>query len=479
MLIPVILSGGAGTRLWPVSREAHPKPFMKLADGKSLLQKTVLRAASLPGIKNVLTITNRDYYFRTRDEYDATKLPSKIALDYLLEPEGRNTAPAIAMAALYAEESGPGNENVLLVLPADQLIADHDVFKNAIGTAVKLARKDYLVVFGIKPDRPETGFGYIKCGAKCGMDSACHVSSFVEKPQLEMALEFLSQGGYLWNSGMFCFKTDVFLRALEKHAPEVHAAALSCWQASRRKTTPIELDSSFANIQSISVDFAVMEKAQQVAVVPGEFGWSDLGSWDAVCALAPADKKGNRTEGEAVLIDSSNCYVRSEDRVVAALGIDDLVIVDTPDALLVSKKDRVQDVKQVVEQLKSKRHESYRIHRMAYRPWGTYTVLGEGNRFKIKRIEVKPGASLSLQMHHHRSEHWVVVSGTAKVTNDDQTFLVRTNESTFIPAGHKHRLENPGTINLVMIEVQSGEYLGEDDIVRFEDKYGRSQNKSG
>lgn len=478
MLIPVILSGGAGTRLWPVSREAHPKPFMKLADGKSLLQKTVVRAASLPGIKNIFTITNRDYYFRTRDEYDAAKLPAKIAQHYLLEPEGRNTAPAIAMAALYAEESSPDGENVLLVLPADQLIGDLEAFKNAIATAVKLAQKDYLVVFGIKPDRPETGFGYIKCGPKCGVDVACHVASFVEKPRLETAREFLSQGGYLWNSGMFCFKTGVFLHSLEKHAPDVHAAALSCWQASRKKSTPIELDSSFAEVPNISVDYAVMEKARQVAVVPSDIGWSDLGSWDAVCALAAADKKGNRTEGETVLIDSSNCYVRSEDRVVAALGIDDLVIVDTPDALLVSKKDRVQDVKQVVEQLKSKSHESYRIHRMAYRPWGTYTILGEGNRFKIKRIEVKPGASLSLQMHHHRSEHWVVVSGTAKVTNDDQTFLVRTNESTFIPAGHKHRLENPGTINLVMIEVQSGEYLGEDDIVRFEDKYGRFQNKS-
>lgn len=473
MLIPVILSGGAGTRLWPVSREAHPKPFMKFMDGKSLLQKTVQRAASLPGIKNILTITNRDYYFRTRDEYDAAKLPAKISTEFLLEPEGRNTAPAVAMAALYAKDANPGDENVLLVLPADQLIGDLEIFKDAIGTAVKLAQKDFLVVFGIKPDRPETGFGYLKCGAKCGVDAACHVASFVEKPRLEMAREFLSQGGYLWNSGMFCFKTDVFLRALEKLAPDIHATALSCWQKSRGKSTPIELDGSFADIPSISVDFAVMEKAQQVAVVPGNFEWSDLGSWDAVCALSAADKKGNRTEGEAVLIDSSNCYVRSEDRVVAGLGIDDLVIVDTPDALLVSKKDRAQDVKQVVEQLKAKRHESYRTHRMVYRPWGTYTILGEGNCFKIKRIEVKPGASLSLQMHHHRSEHWVVVSGMAKVVHDDKELYVRTNESTYIPAGHKHRLENPGLADLIMIEVQSGEYLGEDDIVRFDDKYGR------
>ena len=476
MLIPVILSGGTGTRLWPVSREAHPKPFMRMNDGQSLLQKALERAASVEGVTSVLTITNRDYYFQTRDEYAADPVSEGLALDYVLEPIGRNTAPAIAMAALYLQEADP--DAVMLILPADHVIDDREAFDAAARQAERLARAGLLVTFGMRPARPETGYGYIQVGKALdagGGPESFQVQQFVEKPDAETAAAYVASGKYLWNSGMFCFTPAAFLEALQAHAPEVLEAALACAQATRTDAAPVELDAeTFAAMPSISVDYAVMERVGNAAVVACDFGWSDLGSWDAVSEYAELDGTGNRLIGEVIPIDTINTYVRSEDRLVVTLGVNDLVVVDTADALLVADRSRVQDVKRIVDELKARDHEAYRLHRTVHRPWGTYTVLEEGDRFKMKRIVVKPGASLSLQMHHHRSEHWIVVSGTAKVVNGDREYLVRTNESTYVPAGNAHRLVNPGIVDLVMIEVQSGEYLGEDDIVRFEDHYGRA-----
>ncbi|HXH02009.1 MAG TPA: mannose-1-phosphate guanylyltransferase/mannose-6-phosphate isomerase [Candidatus Competibacteraceae bacterium] len=471
MIISVILCGGAGTRLWPVSREGHPKPFMKMADGESLLLKTYLRAAQMADGGEILTVTNRDYFFMSKDELTRARLGEPQMATFLLEPIGRNTAPAIALAALHVAEKH-GREAVMLVLSADHLIQDQSAFSAAVTDAASLARQGYLVTFGIVPNAPETGFGYIECGAVEGPGR--HVLRFVEKPTLEKASEYLATGNFLWNSGMFCFQAGIMLEEMARHAPDVYGAAETCWekllQSAAAGDTMLEIPAeSFAELPDISIDYAVMERSAKVAVVPGDFGWSDIGSWSTVSQLVQADDDNNRVMGDVILVDSRNTFIQSEDRLVAAVGVDNLMIVDTPDALLVAHPDKAQDVKKVVARLKHNNHEAYKLHRTVVRPWGTYTVLEEGPRFKIKRIEVKPGASLSLQMHHHRSEHWIVVSGMAKVTNGDREILVGTNESTYIPAGHKHRLENPGILDLVMIEVQSGEYLGEDDIVRFGD----------
>lgn len=484
MLIPVILSGGAGTRLWPVSREGHPKPFMRLADGESLLQKTYLRAAAVADAVEILTVTNRDYYFMSKDELGLADLDASRQGVYLLEPAGRNTAPAIALAAHYVADKY-GRDALMLVLAADHLIGDAPAFNVAVSAAAALALDDRLVTFGIVPTAPETGFGYIECGAplppapSSPAGGGFTVARFVEKPALEYAHEYVAAGNYLWNSGMFCFKAGLILDELAKHAPEVARTAEDCWAAmgsgDADQACMLEIPASgFSKVPDISIDYAVMEKSKRVAVVPGDFGWSDIGSWGAVSQLVEPDEHNNRTVGEAILVDSRRTFVQSEDRLVAGIGLDNLMIIDTPDALLVAHPDKAQDVKKIVAQLKAGGHAAYRLHQTVARPWGTYTVLEEGTRFKIKRIVVKPGASLSLQMHHHRSEHWIVVSGMAKVVNGVNDILVNTNESTFIPAGHQHRLENPGILELVMVEVQSGEYLGEDDIVRFDDRYGRA-----
>jgi mannose-1-phosphate guanylyltransferase len=477
MLIPVILSGGAGTRLWPVSREGHPKPFMKLPDGQSLLQKTYQRAATLAADGDLVIVTNREYYFMSRDEFAAAKLGPVTRLQFLLEPFGRNTGPAVALAALYARERY-GPDSRLLVLPADHLIADESAFAEAVCDAELLAQDGYLVTFGIRPDAPETGFGYIECGPPIAGSAGAQAIRFVEKPSAEKAEEYLASGKHFWNGGMFCFRADRILQEFEKHAPELLERATACW-ADRNEQ--LHFDSGmldfdpqrFEAMPDISIDYAVMERSDRVAVIPGRFGWNDIGSWSAVSHLVDADRDNNRVIGDAVVVDSRNTFVMSEDRLVAAVGVDNLIIVETADAILVADANHTQDVKKVATQLKATGHESYRLHRTVARPWGTYTVLETGPRFKIKRIVVKPGASLSLQMHHHRSEHWVVVSGMAKVVNGDQEIYVNTNESTYIAPGHKHRLENPGILELVMIEVQSGDYLGEDDIVRFSDQYGR------
>jgi mannose-1-phosphate guanylyltransferase/mannose-6-phosphate isomerase len=472
MLIPLILSGGSGTRLWPVSREAYPKPFIKLPDGQSLLQKTLARLQPLTPSTEVITVTNREHFFATRDEYRRCSVEAQHF--FVLEPAARNTAPAVAVGALAAiARHGP--DVTLLVLPADHLVPDVEAFARSVRAAQLLAEQGALVTFGIAPAYAETGFGYIERGAAIPGTEGFRVARFVEKPSLEAAGAMLESGRFYWNSGMFCFRAQVFLDELAQLGSDIHAGARQCWEAITATGDHVHLSQEiFGRIPDISIDYAVMEKSARVAVVPAAFAWSDVGSWKAVSDLVAPDHDGNRAQGQAMFVGSRNCYVQSDSRMVAAVGLQDTVIVDTPDALLVANREHVQDVKKVAQQLKLARHETYLLHKTVVRPWGTYTVLEEGPGFKIKRIVVKPGASLSLQMHYHRSEHWVVVSGTAKVANGEQDLFVRTNESTYIPAGHKHRLENPGKVDLVMIEVQSGSYLGEDDIVRFDDNYGRS-----
>lgn len=469
-LLPTILCGGAGSRLWPVSREQHPKPFIRLADNQSLLQKAFNRGAVLPDVTEILTVSNRELFFKTEDEYREIN-HGHLATSFILEPFGRNTAAAIAAAVLYVLKTY-GEDAILLVLAADHLITDEVAFAEAVAQATRLAQDGLIVTFGIQPDAPETGFGYIEAEGN-------RVIRFVEKPDLAQAQAYVDSGRYLWNSGMFCFSAGAMHSEMQQHCPEVLQKTAACLEASRTASAKgfaqTELDAElFQQVPDISIDYAIMERSSRVAVVPCSIGWSDIGSWNAIGNLTSADARGNRVAGEALLHDVSDCYIQSNERLVAAVGVDNLIIIDTPDALLVADKTRAQDVKHIYAALKKQGHEAYKLHRTVHRPWGTYTVLEESSRFKIKRIEVKPGSSLSLQLHHHRSEHWVVVSGMAKIVNGEQEVFVATNQSTFIPAGHKHRLENPGVLNLVMIEVQSGEYLGEDDIVRFEDIYGRA-----
>lgn len=470
ILIPTVLCGGAGSRLWPVSRELHPKPFIRLTDGQSLLQKAFLRGAHLLGAAEVLTVTNRELFFKTDDEYREVNAAG-LATSFILEPVGRNTAAAIAAATLQVAGTH-GEDAIMLVLAADHLISDQFAFEEAVTTACALAEQGKLVTFGIQPDSPETGYGYIEASGQ-------NVIQFVEKPSLQKAEQYLAAGNFYWNSGMFCFTAKTMLQAMEQHCPEILNATQSCITQSQTSKGPgliqVKLDlDKFSAVPEDSIDYAIMEKSQNVAVVPCNIGWSDIGSWTALGDLTPSDAEGNRVEGEVSLHHTRNCTIHSKDRMVGVVGASNLVIIDTADALLVVDKSCTQNVKHIYSDLKARGHEAHKLHRTAHRPWGTYTVLEEGKGFKIKRIEVKPGSSLSLQMHHHRSEHWVVVSGQAKVVNGEREVLIKTNESTFIPAGHKHRLTNPGTETCVMIEVQSGEYLGEDDIVRFEDNYGRA-----
>jgi mannose-1-phosphate guanylyltransferase/mannose-6-phosphate isomerase len=480
-IIPVILSGGAGTRLWPLSRETAPKPSMPLPDGETLLAKTAARALGLPGVAELVTVTNRDYYFHTKDAYAGLRGPLPERAAFLLEPFGRNTAPAVALAAQWIALRD-GGDAVLLVLPADHLVRDHAAFAAAVARAARLARNGALVTFGISPTHPETGFGYIECGAAVPGEGplAYNAVRFVEKPPPEKALEYVTAGNYVWNSGMFCFTAEAILATFARHAPDVLAAVRPIAEAlaGQGDLSMLNIDAAlFAAAPNISLDYAVMEKAAtdgNVAVVRGTFDWSDVGSWQAMAELSAADADGNRGQGERVAIATTGTYVHAGDRVVATVGVENLVIVDTADAVLVAHRDHLQRVKDVVGELKARGHEAYRQHKTVARPWGAYTVLEEAPGFKIKRIEVKPGAALSLQLHHRRSEHWVVVAGVARVTCGDDTFVVNANGSTYIPVETKHRLENPAGEPLVMIEVQCGDYLGEDDIVRFDDIYGRA-----
>ncbi|MCQ4163938.1 mannose-1-phosphate guanylyltransferase/mannose-6-phosphate isomerase [Tahibacter harae] len=474
MLIPVILSGGAGTRLWPVSRSAYPKPFMRLADGESLLYKTLDRALAVADGGHVLTVTGRDYYFLTRDEYAAHPQADLDRLPFLLEPAGRNTAPAILLAAHYAlQHISP--DAVLLVLPADHLIRQLDRFAADVARARALAEDGWLTTFGIPPTHAETGFGYIHLGAAIAGREGREISAFVEKPKKETAEAYLAGGDHVWNSGMFCFRADALLQAAAEACPAVHQAVLACHAAATSHESPVEYArEAFLAQPDISIDYAVMENAARRAVVPAGFDWSDIGSWKAVSELeAESDEQGNRVRGQAILIESSNCYIQSDKRMVAAVGVKDLVIVDTDDAVLVADRERAQQVKLVVDRLRADKHEAAAFHQTVHRPWGSYTVLEDADDCKVKRLMVKPGHVLSLQKHHRRSEHWTVVKGMAKVRVGEREFLLNANESTYIPIDTLHRLENPTSEDIHLIEVQCGDYFGEDDIVRLEDRYGR------
>lgn len=471
MLIPVILSGGAGTRLWPVSRSSYPKPFMRMADGRTLAVKTLERARSVAGGAPVLTVTGRDYYFLTRDEYADAGHPDE---PFLLEPCSRNTAPAVAAAACYVRRRF-GDEARLLVLPADHLVENLDAFGAAVREAERVADQGYLVTFGIPPSRPDTGFGYIRQGAAIEGSEGRRVEAFVEKPDAETAQRYLDSGDYTWNSGMFLFRADALIEAMDEVALDILEGADRLIQAGDLEKNPLELDrKAFEAMPDISFDYAVMEKAAKRAVVAGSFDWNDIGSWQAVSDLAEGDDHGNQVQGPVVVVDSRNCYLQSDDRLIAAVGVNDLVVVDTGDAVLVASRDRSQDVKKVVSELRARNHDAATHHRLTRRPWGSYEVLEDKPTFKVKRLIVKPGQVLSLQRHQRRSEHWTVVEGEARVTIGEEEHTLKRNESAGIPVGTKHRLENPTQEELVLIEVQCGDYLGEDDIERFEDIYGRT-----
>jgi mannose-1-phosphate guanylyltransferase len=472
LLIPTILCGGAGARLWPVSREQSPKPFIRLGEGKSLLQNAFLRGACLPGVQKVFTVTNRDFVFKIKQEYQEIShlIKNPLHNTFILEPLAKNTGPAIALACLQAMKSY-GTDPILLVLAADHIIANQNAFSDAALKAYEQAQQGKIVTFGIQPTSPETGYGYIEYDEN-------HVIRFVEKPDLETAESYLASNRFLWNSGMFCFKAKTMLEEIEKHSPEIIQSVKDSMEkaltSSTDDDTQIEVQEEwYKHVPSNSIDYAVMEKSDKVSVVAADIGWSDIGCWKALGDLTSPDVNNNRIQGEVLLNDAKNCTIKSGDRLIATVGVENLIIVDTVDALLVANKSRAQEVKNIYETLKEQGHNVHKFHRTVSRPWGTYTVLEEGPHFKIKRIEVRPGGKLSLQKHQHRSEHWFCVNGTAKVLNDDQELILNINESTYIPAGHKHRLENHGTDQLILIEVQTGSYLGEDDIVRFEDVYGR------
>ncbi len=469
MILPVILSGGVGSRLWPLSREAHPKPFIKLDDGESLLQKTYKRAAVVSKSDEILTVTNRDLVFCTRDELEGINIDIR-ENTFLLEPVGRNSAAAIAVAAQYARHHH-GSDCIILVMPADHLINDIDVFAQAVSKAEKLASEGKLVTFGIKPSSPETGYGYI-------LAEGSVVQKFVEKPDRETAEQYIASGNYFWNSGMFCMRAGSFLEELSLFAPDIAEQAsqsvAGAKQSSGDNWKQLEMQrADFEHIQSISVDYAVFEKSQNVAIVPFDTGWSDIGSWNELGALHPADEHKNNIFGNAICKETRGCVIRGGHRVIATLGIKDIIVADTADALLIAHKDHTQDVRIIVDELKSRNDSVYKEFPTVHRPWGTCEVLQEGSGFKLKRIEVKPGAHLSLQSHKYRSEHWVVVSGRAIVTNGDELLELEPNQSTYIPPGSKHRLENPGSEQLILVEIQCGEYPGEDDSMIYEDVYGR------
>jgi len=462
---PVILAGGTGTRLWPLSRELYPKQLLNLTEEMSLLQATIKRIAALPNMLPPLVVVGEEHRFLVQNQIVELELQDKITI--ILEPVGRDTAPAICAAAIYALK-GHDDETMMLVLPADHLISDQEAFLHGIEQSQKLAAEGNLVTFGITPHSPETGYGYIQKGE--GHD----VLSFVEKPDRETAEIYLAQGNYFWNSGIFGFTLKTFMSELRKHAPQTCILMEESVAKGQDDEPFFRLDQvSMEACACESIDYALMEKSDRIAVVPVDMDWSDIGSWKALWDVSEKDRDGNVVHGDVVLEDVQNSLVRSENRLVAGVGLKDTLVVETADAILVAPFARAQEVKKIVARIKADGKEEYRLHRTVYRPWGSYTVLEEQPRYKIKRITVNPGAKLSLQSHQHRSEHWIVVKGTAKVTCGDETFYVHENESTYISSGQKHRLENDEVMPLELIEVQNGSYLGEDDIVRFDDVYGR------
>jgi mannose-1-phosphate guanylyltransferase/mannose-6-phosphate isomerase len=468
-LVPVILSGGSGTRLWPLSREFYPKQFLPLVGERTMVQETALRVAGLPDLARPVVVCNEEHRFMMAEQLRVVGVAPQAIL---LEPVGRNTGPAVALAAMAALEKA-GDDPLLLVLPADHVIRDVAAFRRAVVAALPAARAGKLVTFGIVPTQPETGYGYIRKGA--GEGAVVPVAQFVEKPDAARAAEFVASGEYLWNSGMFLFPARRYLEELARLAPAMRDACQKAYAGATRDLDFTRLPRDlFAACPSDSIDYAVMEKTDSAAVIPLEAGWSDVGSWASLQDALPADAQGNVTHGDVVAVDSRNCLLYSSNRLVAAVGLADHVVVETKDAVLVAPRERVQDVKALVQKLKEQGRSEPGLHREVFRPWGSYDSVDAGDRFQVKRLSVKPGASMSLQMHHHRAEHWIVVSGTARITRNDESFLLSENESTYIPVGASHRIENPGKVPLHIIEVQSGSYLGEDDIVRFEDRYGRS-----
>ena len=470
MLIPLILSGGSGTRLWPVSRKNLPKQFLSLTGQGTLFQKTVERTQLLPNVGAPIVVASEDHRFLVAEQLFESGVQNATIV---LEPLARNTAPAIALGAIQAVERDA--EAILLVLPADHLIGDTDSFTKGVQLALPVARDGWLATFGIRPDRPETGFGYIRRAESIG-EGAYQVAQFVEKPGLATAESYLADGGYDWNSGMFLFKASRYLEELELYAPEMLQAVREAHASAKSDLDFVRLDTeAFAKVPDNSIDYAVMEKTRRAAVIPVTCEWSDIGSWSALWMAGAHDAQGNLREGDTITVDTTNSLLRSHDRhLLATVGVDDLIVVTTPDATLVAHRDAAQDVKRVVDELKAAGRTEHSLHRIVRRPWGSYDSIESGERFQVKRIVVKPGAALSLQKHHHRAEHWIVVSGTAEVTCEDRVFLLGENQSTYIPLGSVHRLRNPGKMPLELIEVQSGSYLGEDDIVRLEDVYGRS-----
>jgi len=483
LLQPVILSGGSGTRLWPLSREKYPKQLLSLMGHDSLLQATVRRVEGIAGVAlaPTMVVCNEEYRFVIAEQLRQLNQTGTI----VLEPCGRNTAPALTLAALAAIKNG--TDPVLLVMPADHVITDVAAFQATVSQGAELANGGAVVTFGITPDAPETGYGYIQARADKDatgqLGAARLIARFVEKPDLATAQSYLDAGNYLWNSGLFMLRASVWLATLGKCRADILTACQSAWQAGQADGDFVRVGKdAFAACPSDSIDYAVMERLAGMhataglppgVVLPLSAGWSDVGAWDALWQVLPKDASGNVAQGDVLLQGCENTLALSDGRLVACVGVSDLVVVETADAVLVAHKDHTQDVKKIVDTLKAKGRSEGSIHRKVFRPWGWYDGIDAGARFQVKRIVVKPGGTLSLQMHHHRAEHWIVVSGTARVTKGDETFLLSENESTFIPLGTTHRLENPGRVPLEMIEVQSGSYLGEDDIVRFEDVYGR------
>ena len=464
---PVILAGGTGTRLWPLSRELYPKQLLQLIDETSLLQTTVLRVSQLKEVLPPVLVVGEEHRFITRRQMDNLELGEDYSI--LLEPIGRNTAPAVCGAVEYCA-SELDDDTILLILPADHLILRKNAFQEAVAKAMELAVEGKIVTFGIEPQYPETGYGYIEQG------EGSSVQSFCEKPDLDTAKSYIAQGNYYWNSGMFAFSIKTFRKEMKRFAPQILSAMRESVLLGHRDGAFFRLDeAAMARSPSDSLDYALMEKTGCAAVVAADLDWSDIGSWHALWEVSGKDDNGNVILGDVLMGDTKNCLVRSENTLVATVGLENMLVVETSDAVLVAPLSRSQDVKKIVTKLKKSNRDEFKLHRTVHRPWGSYTVLEKHERYQIKRITVSPGSKLSLQMHHHRHEHWVVVSGTARITNGDDIFLLYENQSTYIPAGVRHRLENPGVVDLELIEVQNGSYLGEDDIVRFEDDYGREE----
>ncbi|RMH85510.1 mannose-1-phosphate guanylyltransferase/mannose-6-phosphate isomerase [Pseudomonas sp. AOB-7] len=469
-MTPIILSGGSGSRLWPLSRKQYPKQFLALTGEHTLFQQTLQRL-SVEGMQPPVLVANLEHRFIVQEQLQQIGQQAQLLL---LEPFGRNTAPAVAMAALQL--IAEGRDELMLVLPADHVLDDQQAFSQALALATVAAEKGEMVLFGVPADRPETGYGYIRGDVDAQLpDGVARVARFVEKPDAEHAAEYVASGDYYWNSGMFLFRASRFLEELKRHDVDIYDTCLLALERSQRKDAEISIDpATFACCPDNSIDYAVMEKTTRACVVPLAAGWNDVGSWSSIWEVHDKDAAGNVTKGDVLLEDSRNCLVHGNGKLVSVLGLDDIVVVETKDAMMVAHRDRVQDVKKLVGRLDAQGRSETQNHCAVYRPWGSYDSVDMGGRFQVKHITVKPGAQLSLQMHHHRAEHWIVVSGTAKVTCDDREFLLTENQSTYIPMTSVHRLSNPGKIPLEIIEVQSGTYLGEDDIERLEDVYGRS-----